>query len=588
MGRHSLPDEYGAAAPDPRPRARGRTVAIATVLVLTAAAGTAVAGRAGLLPLGGSCADEAVRVDVVAAPDIAPALRQAATHIREQEVTSDGHCMDVRVTARDAYRVADALRAGKGGDYEVWVPDSALWLDRAVSDTDSTSVTPTGNLAATPVGVAMLPSAARSLGWPSKTYSWAELAATATEGDKLRLGTADPARSAPGLLALTMIGASASAAGDDDDTQVAAAAKILASRMSDSDGQVLDTLARDASGTEQGNPRRNQAVILTEQAAHRHNAGAGEKDLGLFYPKDGAPLLDYPFALVDERGQSTDESRAAVRLMTFFGEPEGRRLLARHGFRPESGDPDESVVTAAGGRTPQPYDQDGFEPPAPEAVQETLGMWTITVQSARLTTVVDASGSMGQPVPGRGQSRMDVTKASLIQALSQFTPDDEIGLWEFATHLDGDKDYRKLVETRRLGDRDGKGKAHRDRLTAAFGDLTPVPDGATGLYDTTLAAYRAAQESYVSGKFNALVILTDGVNEDPGSISRSSLVAELEGLRDTDRPVPVIAIAVGPAADKEEVKEIAEATGGSGHQVSDPAQIHAVILKAIMEAGSTV
>ncbi|MFC7466966.1 hypothetical protein ACFQVA_04025 [Actinomadura keratinilytica] len=100
-------------------------------------------------------------------------------------------------------------------------------------------------------------------------------------------------------------------------------------------------------------------------------------------------------------------------------------------------------------------------------------MWTITVQSARLTTVVDASGSMAQPVPGRDQSRMDVTKASLIQALSQFTPDDEIGLWEFATHLDGDKDFRKLVETRRLGDRDEKGKAHREKLTAAFGDLTP-------------------------------------------------------------------------------------------------------------------
>ncbi|WP_406703724.1 substrate-binding and VWA domain-containing protein [Streptomyces albidoflavus] len=589
MGRHSLPDEYGAAAPDPRPRARGRTVAIATVLVLAVAAGTAVAGRNGLLPLGGSCADEAVRVDVVAAPDIAPALRQAATHIRDKEVTSDGHCMDVRVTPRDAYQVADALRAGKSGEYEVWVPDSALWLDRAGSDSDSTPVTPTGNLAATPVGVAMLPSAARSLGWPSKTYSWAELTAAATSGEKLRLGTADPARSAPGLLALTMVGASAAEAGDKDNTQVAEAAKILASRMSDSDGQVLDTLARDDSGTEQGNPRRNQALILTEQAAHRHNAGTEEEEgLDLFYPKDGTPLLDYPFTLVDERGQTTDESRAAVRFMTFFGEPEGRRVLARHGFRPESGGADEAVVTAAGGRTPQPYEQEEFEPPAPEAVQETLGMWTITVQSARLTTVVDASGSMAQPVPGRDQSRMDVTKASLIQALSQFTPDDEIGLWEFATHLDGDKDFRKLVETRRLGDRDEKGKAHREKLTAAFGDLTPVPDGATGLYDTTLAAYRAAQDSYVSGKFNALVILTDGVNEDPGSISRSSLVAELEGLRDPDRPVPVIAIAVGPAADKEEVKEIAEATGGSGHQVSDPAQIHAVILKAIMEAGSTL
>ncbi|KPC75892.1 von Willebrand factor, partial [Streptomyces sp. NRRL F-6602] len=88
----------------------GRTVAIATVLVLAVAAGTAVAGRNGLLPLGGSCADEAVRVDVVAAPDIAPALRQAATHIRDKEVTSDGHCMDVRVTPRDAYQVAEAAK----------------------------------------------------------------------------------------------------------------------------------------------------------------------------------------------------------------------------------------------------------------------------------------------------------------------------------------------------------------------------------------------------------------------------------------------------------------------------------------------
>lgn len=45
-------------------------------------------------------------------------------------------------------------------------------------------------------------------------------------------------------------------------------------------------------------------------------------------------------------------------------------------------------------------------------------MWTITVQGPRLTAVVDASGSMATIVPVRNRSRMDVTKASLIQALA--------------------------------------------------------------------------------------------------------------------------------------------------------------------------
>ncbi|MET7850819.1 hypothetical protein ABZT48_21840 [Streptomyces avermitilis] len=37
MGRHSLPDDYGAGAADPRARARRHTGAVATVLALTVA-----------------------------------------------------------------------------------------------------------------------------------------------------------------------------------------------------------------------------------------------------------------------------------------------------------------------------------------------------------------------------------------------------------------------------------------------------------------------------------------------------------------------------------------------------------------------
>ncbi|QIB47022.1 substrate-binding domain-containing protein [Streptomyces aureoverticillatus] len=588
MGRHSLPDGRRTGAADPRPRGRGRTVALATALVLCVAAGTAVAVRAGFLPFGDDCRDDAVRLDVVAAPAVAPALRDAAAHVREKDVTSDGHCMDIRVAAREPYKVADELRRdGEKPEYDVWVPDSGLWVQRAGLGGGRSQVSPAGNIASSPIGVGMVGSAAERLGWPRKTYTWAELAGAAADGDKLRLGAADPARSASGLLALTKLGASARKSGSKDaDTRAAATAKALASRTSDNDSRLLETLARDASGAESGNPRRNQALILSEQASFAHNAAEDEEHaLDLFYPEDGSPALDYPYTLIRENDLSTDQSRAALRFMTLFSDDTGRRILQKHGFRTDGSKPSAALVTTAGGRTPQPYAQEPGDTPSDKEVQETLGLWTITVQSARFITVVDASDSMRQIVPGRGESRMDVTKAALLQALSGFTDEDEIGLWEFATRLDGARDYRELVPTGRLGDRRGDG-TQRDRLTKAFGALQPVPGGATGLYDTTLAAYEKARKGYVKGRFNTLVLLTDGVNQDPGSITRTELVSRLRALADPEKPLPIIAIAVGPDADEREVDQIARATGGSGHEVDDPAQIHSVILKAIMQAGT--
>ncbi|MFG2313081.1 substrate-binding domain-containing protein [Streptomyces sp. NPDC048566] len=586
MGRHSLPDRPRAGAADPRARARRRTVAVAAVLVLTGAGGTAVAGRDGMLSLGHSCREDAVRLAVTASPDITPALTAAATYARDRGITSDGRCLDVRVSARDAYEVADALRAGRPGGTQVWVPDSGLWVQRVAASATATRVAGAGNVASTPVGVAMVPAAAKALGWPGKTYSWTQLAGEETQDDTRRLGAADPARSATALLALTRISAAASRT-EDGGVRAAALAKSLSQRVSDSDAELLDTLPRDASGAEQGNPRRNQALVLSEQAAFAHNAavGGGPGALDLFYPADGTPLLDYPYTLVDESALTTDQSRAALRFMTLLGEPAPQSILRRYGFRTEAQRPSAALVRAAGGRSPQPYTRTATGPESAAAVQEALGMWTITVQSARITTVVDASASMGEQVGDTGQTRMDVTKSSLLQALATFTPEDEIGVWTFATKLDGDRDYRVLVPTARLGTAQGGG-TQRERLSAAFGSLKPVAGGATGLYDTTLAAYKAAVASYAKGRFNALVVLTDGANEDPGSISRSELLAALRKLADPERPVPLIAIAVGPDADRRELDRIARATGGSGQQVTDPAQIHAVMLRAIMAAGS--
>ncbi|MYX08828.1 solute-binding protein [Streptomyces sp. SID8375] len=591
MGRHSLPDAPAPARTGARRGARPRALVLATGLVLTVAAGTVVALDSGLLPFGGPCDGEATRLDVAASPDIAPAIEAVAKSAREGATRTDGRCLDVKVTARAAHEIADAFgQRPVDPEFQVWIPDSSLWVDRVEAER-GTPLTAAGTLASSPIALGAVPRAAKSLGWPAKTYTWTELTRATASGDALRLGVADPSHSATGLLSLGRISAAHAKEAPDRvtaDTRTAATARLLNQRVADGDGQAMATLPRDGSGKEQDNPRRNQALLLSEQAAFAHNTRAdGGPDLDLLYPEGGTARLDYPYTLVDNSETGPEQSRAANRFMTLLSEPAGQRALRRHGFRAANGEADPKVVKTAGGRDPQPYSAAPAEPPAVKELQALMGMWTITVQSARLSTVVDASTSMGAPVPGHsGRSRMDLAKNSLLQALTTFTSDDEIGLWKFATTLDGDKDYVELSPTERLGGRDEDGSSHREALADAFRALAPQPQGATGLYDTTLAAYEEARSAYASGKFNALVIVTDGTNDDAHGIGLDALVGKLEKLSDPKRPVPLIALAIGPQADTSALDRIVKPTGGSTHLVSDPSQIHQVMLKAIMAAGS--
>ncbi|WP_405620342.1 substrate-binding domain-containing protein [Streptomyces sp. NBC_01508] len=584
MERHSLPDD-GATDSTRGRRPRRRNVLIATALVLSLAAGTGIAAASGLLSFAAGCTGSAVRIDLAASPDIAPAVRAVADDARRNDVTSDGRCVDVRVDARENYEIADDLATGTSApDYELWLPDSDVWVERAQDVGDDIALTPAGNAATTPVTLAVTPSAGTALGWPEKTYTWAELTASAAGQDAVRLGAADPARSATGLLAFSSVVASTRKAEPDSDTQIAATAEALAGRVSASDAQVVRSLARGTADSARG----NEAVFLTEQAAFTHNSAAGPADLQLFYPTDAAPVLNYPLNLVNEPELTTRESRAAMRFISLLNEQGAQRTLAEHGFRTAHSIVPGGLVRAAGGRAPQPYALTKAAPPTTEMVGEALGMWTVTVQDARLTVVVDTSDAMAGPVPGRGgESRMDVTKASMLQTLARFTPQDEVGLWDFAADLDGSRDYRKLADTAPLGERAKDGATHRESLSDAVSALATVPAGsaaATGLYDTTLAAFKEAQSSYVSGKCNAVVILTGGPDTD--GAARTALMAELRKLADPRRPVPLIAIAVGPEADRAQMDEVARITGGAGYEVSDPADIQSVMIEAIMSVGT--
>ncbi|MEU3463873.1 VWA domain-containing protein [Streptomyces sp. NPDC006733] len=588
MGRHRIPDDPREAGGAPRPRVRRRTIAVATTFVLALGAGTFVVLRSG--PLSGNCGQGVVKIGVAASPDIAPALTTIARQARTTGVRTDGRCLDVAVTARASADVADALgKAPADPGFQVWIPDSSVWLDQVTLGGRGTPLTSMTSIARSPVVVGTLETQAKGLGWPSKAYTWADLTTAAGEKSNFRLGTADPARSATGLLGFTMITQSIGRRGGDVDTESAAAAKMLAQYTAPGDAQIVATLPKDSSTAELANPQRNQALVISEQAAFvRNTAGDGGPGLKLFYPKDGSVDLDYPFAALDNDTLSTDQSRAVSRFMSLLGSDESLRLLSGRGFRPPTGPADPALVRGAGGEAPQPVGAEPVPAPTGQDLQQLRVMWQITVQSARITTVVDVSGSMAAPVPGaEGRTRLDVTKGSLLQALTQFTPEDEVGLWRFSTRLDGSRDYQKVVETARLGVRTAQGGTQRDRLTAAFGALQPVEGGATGLYDTALAVYEDARRTFAAGKFNTVVVLTDGANEDPGSISLDAVTTRLKALGNPARPVPLIVIAVGPDADKAACDRLARATGGAAYRVTDPAQIQAVLFKAVVAAAAS-
>ena len=194
---------------------------------------------------------------------------------------------------------------------------------------------------------------------------------------------------------------------------------------------------------------------------------------------------------------------------------------------------------------------------------------------AKLTTVIDISGSMAWGIDGKGSpgpSRMDIARQSAIAGLALYPASTQVDLWAFSEKLEGDKPYKVVVPTVSL---DGAGK---QKLLAGVATLQPT--GGTGLYTTTIAAVRAAQASYVQGRVNAVVILSDGADSENGQ-SLDQVVATLKAEAKADRPVPVITIAFGPDADRAALGAISSATGGAAYRATSPDQIHAVFLDAV-------
>ena len=547
MGRHS----------DKR-RRRGLIagiVAAAVALVLVAGGGVAWATGYIDVPLPGAASPQPsckqTPMSVVADPSIAPVLTKIA-----KAFDAKNPCVKTTVRTEDSADTASVIASGGNPKADVWIPDSAAWSDRMGATAGSLGrpapVAAFGDpIATTPVVFAAPADQAEA--FTAGSVGWSSIL-----GGTVSALLPDPEGSAASLLALGALQAHAPAG----DTRTFAGAMIALGKTIP---RSLD--AAMASAEKAATPT---VVITTEHSVVTSNAASPDDQFFALYPADGTSAASYPYVRV------AGLSAATVGLDTAVGDFEktlrdSGKTFAKAGFRGPDGSGDISAPGIV--KTPDPL-QPAAEGTAQLAI---LRSWSVLTLRSRMLAVVDVSGSMSEPTAS-GLRRIDIFQQAAMGALQKFSGEVELGIWDFSTNRVGTQDWEDLTPIAPLGD-----AQHAQDIANIIAGLPARLGGATGLYDTTLAAVQRVQETYDPSKVNSVLLITDGKNEDDNGISLDDLLAKLQATEDPKKPVPVIFIGFGPDTDLDAMTRIAKVTGGAAYSASKPEDLGNVLVDALSQ-----
>ena len=560
----------------------------------------------------GSC----TAVDVAVSPEKLELLGELANRFNDQDEDRDD-CAFVRIQRRSSGSGADLLSRGWPAEEAdapqpvIWSPAARSWgavVNQRLADNGEEPIAPADAkpFMLTPLVIAMPKPMADALGYPEQPVGYADLIKLAQDpagwGSKghpewgaFKLGKTNPNFSTSALSATiaqyyAATGKSSGLSSEDlDRAEVTAFARSVESSVvhyGDITMTFLNNWFRnDARGTAL---TYVSAVAVEEKSLIDYNAGnpdgitdPGEKPrkpripLVAVYPKEGTLFSDNPMFVLDAPWVNAREKAGADRFSSFVQEPENQRKVLEFGFRPGNprvavGDP---IVRANGVDPQQP--ETTLEVPAPSVLVRLIDKWAEDRKGARVLLVLDVSGSMGEDA-GNGQTKMDVAKDAAIQSLEQFKGDDLVGLRIFTTNLSQQepRDYLDLVPI-------GPITQTREQMASKIRTLTPLEG--TPLYTTTKASYDTVKQSYDPKRINAVVLLTDGRNEDERNNNLDALLNSLrsgsEGLSST--PVRVFTIAFGAESDLPTLKRIAEATNAAAYDAKDPQTINNVFTAVV-------
>lgn len=556
--------------------------------------GQTTAGRENCLP-----------VNVASSSEKATLMKQLAATYNGTNPKIGDQCVDVRVQTKASGEMERLLATGwttaDGPEPTVWTPASSTWIQllrtqMAAEDKVPIADEQNPSLVATPVVFAMPEPMAKALGWPEKPVGWktlSDLAANSQgwavfghpEWGQFTLGKTNPYLSTSGLAGT--IGEYYAATGLTSDMkasdvtaapvqQYVAATESAVTHYGDTTLTFLNNQYR---ADQTSSIPYVSAVVVEEKSVADYNKGnpSGGQDtqgapprtkLVAVQPAEGTMYSDNPYAVLNASWVSDQQKQAAKSFYDFLKTPESTRVFTEAGFRTSEGELGEqyrndSSFTAAAPATV-------LSPPNGDIINTIQQQWKDLRKKAKIMIVLDVSGSMDENA-GDGKTKLEKASAAIRTSLSEFNNQDEVGLAIFTTGLsDGvDNNYKVLSSVAPMT------PEHRAQIE---GSLNLLPMNGTPLYDSVAIAQYDAEHMFDPTRINAVVVLTDGKNEDPNSMTLDSLLHQI-GTTSENRAtnVKVFSIGYGKNADMEVLKKISESTGASAYDATDPANIDRVL-----------
>ena len=524
-------------------------IAIAVVLgifFMRGASGAAEDGSASPPTATGECLPSTLRI--TADPAVAGALEAIVADL----AGSRSDCPDVPIRHEDSLVTASALAMGSAPEFDVWVPDSAMWPARATGHAELTGVDPAAlvvgdAVASTPIVFAATEPTAAAVETAGAGFS-------SLAGRTVAAVLPDPANVAASSAALLAL-----------QTAVAGDARAFTALALGLDTGVVPTAADAlAAASAASTPT---IAVTTEQAVLQYDDA--QASLVPIYPTDVKPWVSVPVVtLADASGETLE----ALEVFT-TAVAGGSDHFAEFGFRDAEGNAPDSTAVDAEAATAAPDPADG----ANQA--EVLRTWQVLTAPSRMLSLNDVSGSMLQPATA-DMRRIDLFEQAAVRAVNSLSADSSLATWVFSSRRIGGQDWQEVVPFGPLSD-----AAHKQRTIDTANGLDSFVGGGTGLYDSVLAAVQYMRDTYEPGKINLVLLNTDGYNEDDEGLDLPGLLAQLETLRDPAKPVAVIAIGYGPDTDQAALEQIAAATDGAAYQALQPTDIGTVLIDAVTQRG---
>ncbi len=464
-----------------------------------------------------------------------------------------GRPIEVRATRAEPDVMVEEARAGK---YQAITPDSSIWLAQldasrqTTGGAEPTSIAQAPSLvgevvryAVSPVVIAMWDDVARSLGYPEKALSWRDLLEKARSDPEFKWSHPSTS-SASGLLA-TLAEFYAAVGKTRDLTKEDATAQSTLDYV----GALEKTVRHYGEGevaliqqmAQNGRAYLDAVVVQEQLVLHFNSLGKGR--LVALYPAEGSLWEDHPLALLEQPGLTAEQRLAFAGLRDYLLSPAAQQRILQAGYRPVdldiSLDDPASPIRLANGVDPlQP--KTVLQVPGPAVLQVVRDVWWYTKRHTNVYLVADVSGSMS------GQKLADAQQALKV-FLGEIRGDVErVGLISFSSRA------REEVALAEL-------KTNRSRLSSAIDGLSA--GGNTALLDAVMLAYRRLQALNDRERINAIVVMTDG-QENNSSIGIAELVRTIQLGNEQGPPIVIFCIAYGKDADMRTLERIAGAAKG--------------------------